>query len=281
MKVLITGGTGYIGNSFLDYMKAFPDVEIDCVSLRGDEWKNVDFSIYDSVVHLAGLAHQKETKENAKDFYDINRDLTLELAKKCKYDGVKHFIFASSMSVYGKITGIVSKETELTPTTYYGKSKLEAEVKLEELEDLDFLVCCVRPPMVYGKSCVGNYKTLSKFAKKLPVFPLVENERYMIYIENLCEFLRLMLVHRESGVFMPQNREYVSTSMLVKEIATCAGKKIWLTKIFNVPLVVIAPFVGVVNKVFGSLVYEKSLSEYVVDYRVAGFEESVRRGEVE
>ena len=78
--------------------------------------------------------------------------------------------------------------------------------------------------MIYGKGSKGNYPTLAKISKKLPVFPDIDNQRSMLYIDNLCEFLcRLMLVkqyERNAVVLIPQNKEWTKTSEMVKEIAT-------------------------------------------------------------
>ncbi len=286
-KVLITGKTSYIGTSFLEYMKKFSEYQLESICLRGEEWKSFDFSSFDVVVHMAGLAHSdsgKISEERAKEYYKTNTDLTKAVAEKAKAEGVSLFVYFSSIIIFGASSSmgkrkVITKDTIPTPENAYGDSKLQAEKALEGLKEESFPVAVIRPPMVYGNGSKGNYPILSKFAKKLPLFPMVENERSMIYIENLCEFLRLVIKNKESGIFMPQNKDYICTSMLVKEIATCAGKKIWLTKIFNLPLLMLSPLVGVVNKVFGSLVYEKSLSEYREAYCVVGFEESVRRTE--
>lgn len=176
-------------------------------------------------------------------------------------------------------TKVITDQTIPSPKNAYGDSKLQAENKILPLMSEDFSVCVVRPLMVYGPESKGNYPILSKFAKKMPVFPKVENQRSMIFITNLCEFIRLMIVHEERGIFMPQNEEYVVTSHLVEAIAHSVGKKIWLTSLFNLPLKILSPFVGVVNKVFGSLVYEKALSQYRERYWLVGFEESVGRRE--
>lgn len=107
--------------------------------------------------------------------------------------------------------------------------------------------------MIYGKGSKGNYPVLSKFAKKLPVFPDIDNVRSMLYIENLCEFIRLMIINNECGIFMPQNSEYTRTSDMVKMIAEQGGHKIYMTRVFDPFLRMGEPFVGVVNKVWGKL----------------------------
>lgn len=288
-KILITGAGSYIGTSFENYINTnFPDkYTVDTVDMIGDGWKEKDFSPYDAVFHVAGIAHSDNGKispEKEKLYYAVNTELTSAVAEKAKSDGVRQFIFMSSAIVYGNSapigkTKIITADTPVSPANCYGDSKVQAEKRLKLLEDKNFKVAILRPPMIYGKGSKGNYPLLAKLALKLPVFPKVQNERSMLYIENLCEFVRLMIENEESGTFFPQNSEYSNTSELVEMIAAAHGKKIgfvggvtWLLKIMGC-------FTGLVNKAFGNLTYEKSISEYKENYRVAGLEDSVKRTE--
>ncbi len=255
-KILITGAGSYIGTSFEKYMESFyNDYSIDTVDMIGDSWKSVSFSGYDCVFHVAGIAHQKETLENAHLYYEVNRNLAIATAKKAKRDGVKQFILLSSMSVYGVETGVITKKTVPHPKSHYGKSKLQADEKIVKLDCDSFKVAILRPPMVYGKDCKGNYQRLRTFALKSPIFPDYPNKRSMVYIGNLCAFVKKTIDEENSGLFFPQNAEYVNTSEMVKAIAKENGKKIRLTKLFN-PFIRIAPF-GIVKKVFGNLAYNR------------------------
>ena len=267
-KILITGANSYIGTSFEKYIKEnFPgQYEIDTADMIGEGRREKSFSGYDSVFHVAGIAHQKETKENAHLYYEINRDLAVETAKKAKADGVCQFVFLSSMSVYGMNVGTVTVQTVPTPKSNYGKSKLQAEEGILPLSDENFKVCILRPPMVYGNGCKGNYPMLAKIALKTPIFPYVKNERSMLYIENLCEFVRLMIENGESGTFWPQNAEYSNTSELVKMIAAAHGKRVRLMKGFGWVLKLLGYVTPSVNKAFGSLQYETGMSEYRREY---------------
>jgi UDP-glucose 4-epimerase len=244
-------------------------------------WREKDFSGYDSIFHVAGIAHQKETKENAELYYKVNRDLAIETAQKAKKDGVKQFVFLSSMSVYGMDTGVITKDTMPKPKTNYGKSKLQAEEGMAALAEDSFKICTIRPPMVYGKGCKGNYVSLAKIARKLPFFPYVKNRRSMIYIENLCEFIRLMIKNGEQGVFFPQNMEYSNTSEFVKVIAQEHGKKMYLVRGFGWAIKLMGCVTKLVNKAFGSLTYEKELSEYRENYQLINIQNSIRKTETE
>ena len=264
-KILITGANSYIGTSFEKWVAQWPDkYSVDTVDMIDGTWKEKDFSGYDVVFHVAGIAHIKETKKNAELYYKVNRDLAYEVAQKAKCDGVKQFIFLSSMSVYGIENGVINRNSPLNPKTNYGKSKLQAERLIEPLKDNEFKIAILRPPMIYGKGCKGNYPRLARLAVKTPVFPKIKNQRSMIYIDNLCEFVRLIIEDCAEGVFFPQNSEYVCTSEMVRIIAEIHGKKVWLTRIFN-PLLSLLKF-GNVNKVFGSLTYEKKMTLYKENY---------------
>lgn len=278
-KILITGKNSYVGSSFENWLGHYPEeYEVKKISLRDDSWKNKDFSSYDTVLHAAGIVHLKETEENKDLYYEVNRDLAFEVAKKAKDEGVSQFIFLSTMSVYGIETGVIKRDTVPNPKNNYGKSKLEAEKLIELLNDDSFKVAILRPPIIYGKGCKGNYVKLSKLAVKSPIFPAIDNKRSMIFIDNLSEFIKKLVDHNKGGYYYPQNEEYVCTSELVRLIAKYHNKRVYLTKLLN-PIFFIFK-IKIVKKVFGNLVYEKEMSEYKeVEYRLINFKKSVESTE--
>lgn len=277
-KILITGKNSYVGTSLERWLETFGDrYSTESISLRDDSWRNQDFSRYDVVIHVAGLAHIKETKENAHIYFKVNRDLAYEVALEAKEHQVKQFIFLSSMSVYGIDTGVIGEDTILKPKSNYGKSKLEAEKLIANLEDDLFKVAILRPPMIYGNGCRGNYNRLSRIALLSPVFPDIDNERSMIYIDNLSEYIKYIIDYCEQGLFFPQNKSYVTTSEMVRLIAKTHDKKIFISRLFN-PLISLLNRVEIVNKVFGNLVYEKSLSN-LNEVNQISFEKTIERSE--
>lgn len=289
-KILITGANSYIGTSFEKYIKKsyLDNYKVDTVDMLNAAWREKSFSGYDSVFHVAGIAHSdsgKISKGKEKQYYAINTELTVEVALKAKRDGVKQFIFMSSAIVYGESapigkTKVITKDTPTSPINCYGDSKVLAENGIRSLDDESFKVVILRPPMIYGKGSKGNYPLLVKIALKTPVFPYVKNERSMLYVESLCEFVRLMIDNDESGTFYPQNDEYSNTSELVKMIAEAHGKKVYLIRGFGWVLKILSHCTGMVNKAFGSLCYEKAMSEYELQpYSVCTLEESVIRAE--
>ncbi|MGU8054703.1 NAD-dependent epimerase/dehydratase family protein [Streptococcus suis] len=275
-RVLITGANSYIGTSFEKYVKENNvDFEIDTLDLLNPKWDEFDFTPYDSIFHVAAIVHKNEKKINPDLYFSVNRDLPVKLANIAKIQGVKQFVFLSSMSVYGNHYEEISFYTKEIPNTYYGKSKLEAEKLLEKLDSNSFKVVILRPPMVYGPNAKGNYSRLSKLSKILVVFPKVENQRSMIFIDNLLEFIVQIILREKKGVFFPQNAEYVNTSELLKLIGHVHGKKTYLTKLFN-PFINLLFKFATIKKVFGNLVYDKELSSYDFEYQIRRFEESIR-----
>lgn len=337
-RILITGAGSFIGTSFENYIKNQADHDEYEISVmdtltgkivsgneiaseneeseeKSDTW---NFNGYDTVFHVAGIAHAdvgKVTEEGKELYRKVNTELAIETAKKAKAAGVKQFIFMSSAIVYGASSPIgkekiITKDTKPEPENFYGESKLNAETGLlklisdegenklnaetglSELSDGDtqanrnqtevadgsgkpFKVVILRPPMIYGPGCKGNYNSLRKFALKLPVFPKVANERSMLYIDNLCEFVRLMIDNEESGIFHPANAETSNTSEMVKMIAEAHGKKKALMGGLTWLLKLLSHFTGLVNKAFGNLTYAEELTEYKDNYRIYSLTESI------
>lgn len=287
-KILITGANSYIGMSFENHLKQWPDrYQVDTVDMVGDAWREKSFAGYDTVYHVAGIAHSdygKISQERAELYYRVNTHLAVETAEKAKAEGVKQFIFMSSASVYGESAPIgkdkvITRSTPVSPVNSYGDSKVQAEKGIMPLQDDSFKVAVLRPPMIYGKGCKGNYSTLTKLAKKLPVFPYVDNQRSMLYIENLVEFVRLVVDNEEQGIFWPQNNEYTNTSEMVKMIAQVHDKRVIMVKGLNWALKLMSHVTGLVNKAFGSLCYDHGMSRYKQDYCIMNLADSIRETE--
>lgn len=279
-RILITGENSYIGGKFTEWVAQWPDqYHVDEISVRDDKWKQADFSSYDSVYHVAGIAHNSSDPKLEDLYYEVNRDLTIEVAKKVKKDGVPQFVFMSSIIVYGTKNEFIDADTKLNPDNFYGESKLQAEEGILPLQDQDFNIAIIRPPMIYGKGSKGNYPLLSKLAQMTPIFPDYDNERSMLHIDNLTEFIRLVIENNDRGIFYPQNTEYVKTSEMVKVISEVHGKRLFQTKIFN-SLIKPLTSINLINKVFGNLRYDMELSKYKDDYRSCTLLESIQETEI-
>lgn len=287
-RILITGKNSYIGNAFEDWISQWPDkYQITKISVRDDRWRNEDWSEYDFLLNVAGKAHEKETVENKNDYYSINRELSISIAKKAKSDGVRHFIQLSTMSVFGILEGTITKNTDEKPTSHYGKSKLQADNEIIKLSANSFKAAIIRPPMVYGKNSPGNYRRLSKFATQVRIFPKVHNYRSMIHVDNLAECIRIIIEEHLDGFFYPQNSDYVNTFELVNQISKVHHLRLLaLPNYFNWTKI-LCYVLPQAKKVFGNLVYEKSMSQVSkgknkqFNYSVRNFEESVKLTENE
>lgn len=282
-KILITGKNSYVGKSFIKWMsEKYSSTVCDEISVRGIDWKNYDFSTYDSVLHVAGIAHVNSKKFKDEDYYNVNTDLTIQVAKKAKEDGVKQFIFMSSIIVYSDSEikgGIITEDSVPKSLSAYGNSKIQAEKGIMQLDDDSFKIVIVRPPMIYGPGSKGNYRRLSKLAKVTPFFPDFNNQRSMIYISNLNSFLKNAISNQFRGVFFPDNSDYVCTSQLVYEIGKAHNKKVRMTKIFN-PLINIFINTTTVKKMFGNLYYSVDMLEHRDTINEVDFISSVRETEI-
>ena len=153
IRVLITGAGSYVGESVRKYILAkSKNFEFNAVDTMDDNWKKVDYTKYDVVFHVAGIAHVNADPKMKPLYYKVNRDLTIEVAKHAKTAGVKQFIFMSSQIVFHESQSlkgeVLTKETKKNPNGFYGDSKLQAEKGLHELECDTFKLCILCPPMM-------------------------------------------------------------------------------------------------------------------------------------
>lgn len=297
-RILITGYNSYIGTSVERYLMQYnaglgkEEYRIDTISQRDETWETYNFSPYDAVFHVSGIAHADvgKTSEGEKAlYYQVNCDLAVRTAAKAKTQGVRQFIFMSSVIVYGNSAPVggtkhITGRTPCTPANFYGDSKLQAENGLRELEEGNFHVAILRAPFIYGKGCKGNYPLMAGLAKRLPFFPDLGNQRSMLYIENLAEFIRMLIDDGRGGLFFPQNREYTTTSQMVLLIGAVNGRRIRLWGILNPLVILLSKMPGkagkMANKAFGSLTVDQALSKKDFDgYQIFSLEESIRRTE--
>lgn len=277
-KVLILGNDGYIGSHIESWLKEYTELDVKGLCIKNDVWKSTDFQGYDVVVDTVGIAHIQPKKELKPLFYSVNTDLTVALCEKAKKSGVRQFIYLSSMNVFGDYCGIITSTEHPKPSSFYGDSKLKADNKIQKMNSDFFKVASIRPPAVYGKGCKGNFPTLVKYAAKLPIFPDCKQKKSMIFIDNLCEFIRLLIENESAGLYHPQNREYTSTTQMVKSIADAQGKKVHLVKVFNPILHLLKKRVRIINRAFADDAYQLELSAYFNwKYCVVDFEKSIKQ----
>jgi nucleoside-diphosphate-sugar epimerase len=260
-KVLIVGKNSYIGTSLLNSSKCLFDIvvidskkPIALASLRG----------FDSIVHVAGIAHVSP-KKRMKDLYmKVNRDLAIETAINAKNAGVGQFVFMSSMIIYGQNDQInkpfiISKDTKPNPTDFYGESKYEADIAIQKLNSDSFHTVVIRAPMVYGQGCSGNYPRLQKLALYLPILPNLRNQRTVISLDNLIRVIQDYIESDSSGVFYPRDSKPMCTYDVMVESRKKSGKKVVSTKLFNPLIRFFGHFVGSLRKMFSSKIYSDEL----------------------
>lgn len=285
-RILITGKNSYVGCRVMSWLESFPDkYRADSISLRNESWKDTDFSKYDVVFHVAGIAHVDAKKRMEPLYRRVNTELTVEVAKWAKDHGVKQFIFMSSSIVYHESQSlkgdVISKDTEPDPNTFYGDSKLQAEIGLKGLEDENFKVAVLRCPMIYGPECKGNFLRLAKLATITPVFPAYHNKRSMLYIDNLSEFVKQVVDRELGGTFHPDNKDLADTVEIVRAFANQKNHKIHIWKWLNIFVYMGSPFINSVNKMFADYYFTDDLKDVGFDYEVVSLSESYKRVEVE
>ena len=285
-KVMLVGVGGYIGGKFTEYInKNYPDWQVDAVDSMNRKWAETDFTGYDAVYNVSGLAHANARQGTEEQYYAVNGQLPIDVAMKAKAEGVPMFVQMSSMVVYGDMSGLgeeknIFEDTVPAEPTIYGKSKMMAERGLQKLVDETFQVAIMRPPLIYSEYARDNFPRLVNFAKKMPIFPKLKNQQSMIYVDNLCELIRLIIENNKGGIYYPQQEVYIETSKIVKDIADAVGNKMWLTRVFN-PLLKLFSKCGklaFIHKAFGSITYDMSISNHFDGkYRIVSYEESIRR----
>lgn len=254
-RVLIIGANSYIGKKFYEHVYSLNDklMDVDMVSAADGSWQKVDFSKYDSVLHLSAIVHRREKRSMKELYFEVNHKLAVDVAKQAKAKGVKHFIFMSTAAVYGNRSGGITKATLPHPDTYYGISKLAAEEDILKLQEENFKISILRPPMVYGEGCRGNYVRLIKAARYLCVFPNHHNKRSVISIFKLSQDLVQIIKEEGAGIYLLQDEGYMDTCNLFIKEREKLGKRT-----FMLPGYLITPLLNQINllrKIFGDFYY--------------------------
>jgi UDP-glucose 4-epimerase len=280
MKLLITGGTGFVGQHLVSELRrrnlpyqtavrtqAENAVQPECISV-GDinahtAWSHALEGVSD-VVHLAARVHI--TQETSSDAYAafraVNTQGTLNLARQAAAAGVRRFVFLSSVKVNGEGSPRAYLETDTpAPEDAYAVSKWEAEQGLWEISAYTGMqIVILRIPLVYGPGVAANFLQLLQIVNKGWPLPLrgIANRRSLLYIGNLVDAIRVVLEHPDAAnkLFLLSDGQDVSTSQLVELIAQALHKP---PRLFAVPLGFISAFAGLlgkssaVDRLFGSL----------------------------
>lgn len=266
-KILITAESSFIGNSFEQYVDNIDNWEVEKISLRETSWEKDNWKKYDVVLHVAGISKVDVgliSEREQTEYHYANGVLTNKVAEKAKNDGVRQLVYISSIMIYGnpsalKNEGVIGNMSVPKPTSVYGKSKLEGE-KIIKLATNDFLISIVRTPMVYGKVKSGELYKWNSLSDFLLFFPKIDNYRGMIYIDNLCELLKKIILNERKGIFFPQDDKVLSTSELVCELRRLRGKKTILCPGLNWVIKMCCKCFGSINILLGNLYYSEEMT---------------------
>lgn len=260
-NVLIYGKNSYIGEHFYRALKSSGNNVTIIDSLQISP-KDIDFTSIEVVINVVGIAHIKITDDMEPLFYKINTDLAVELCAEAKKSGVSHYIYMSSMNVYGDTTDTISSREQEDPKNFYGKSKMLADLRIHEMADESFNVASVRPPVVYGKGCKGNFVLLQKVASMTPIFPAFQNVKSMIFIDHLDNFVCQLVANGDGGFFHPQNAQTTSTADTIVAIRKSMGKKTILIPGLGWLVRIMMKCVGKAERAFADDNYAIAFSRY-------------------
>jgi nucleoside-diphosphate-sugar epimerase len=267
-RILITGANSFVGTNFRKLTK-YKDIKE--ISLSEKEPENIDFNEFDVVLHLAAIVHQSRHIPEST-YFTVNKDLCLRVAENAKRGGIKQFVFLSSLKVYGEYnldSVRRNEDSQCYPDDAYGRSKYEAEIGLRKLEDANFIISIIRPPLVYGEGVKANMLSLIKLVESYPLLPFagIDNKRNFIYTENLIGFIERIIENRASGIFIAKDEGTLSTTELVYIISKSLGRKVVLFKLPKI-IIRIGTYLrpGVFDRLYGSLEFDNSKTKKVLNY---------------
>ena len=275
MKVLITGKYSFVGNYVGPYLEN-KDHQVEYISLKDNRWLEKNFSIYDVILHVAGIAHVSYKSKDRNLYDEINHQLTKKVALKAKKEGVKQFIFLSSMIVYHPKEPKITEKTQPNPKGPYALSKLNAENALEELRSDDFNIAILRPSMIYGPGNKGNIPRLIKLMNKIRLFPRFNNQRSFLFVGNLAEAIQQVMTNKFSGIFHLADEKSISTTKLVETIGNHLNKKVNFTRLFNPFIYLVRPWFTTFQKLFGNYYYDSALIKHSFDYHHYPLNEAIK-----
>ncbi len=231
----MTGASGFVGTNLRNYLNNLCFIEIISVQ----NLVNQRFELIgDSVIHLAGKAHDLKSNINYSEYYQSNYNLTKHIFDNFIKSDVKNFIYLSSVkAVADKVDGELTEEIIPNPVTHYGKSKLLAEEYiLSKNIPAGKKIYILRPCMIHGPGNRGNLNLLYNIVSKGFPWPLgkFENHRSFLSVDNLCFVIKELIERNDipSGVYNVADDQRISTNELVYLISNSIGKT---THILNIP----------------------------------------------
>lgn len=235
-NIIITGVTGFVGSNLFEYFLD-ENIEITASNLRNLNWKTEVNLNANTIIHLAGKAHDTKNISNPEEYFDVNTKLTQELFDVFLESNCRDFIFFSTVkALTDKAAGIVSEETVAIPQTVYGQSKLQAEEYiLNRTLPVGKRVFIFRPSMIHGPGNKGNLNLLFQLVSKGLPWPLgaFQNQRSFCSIDNVCFIIHQILEREDipSGVYNLADDEALSTNELIEIIGATTNKKVRILSI--------------------------------------------------
>lgn len=277
MNIIIFGAGSYIGEHYREALQSRGHrvTMVDAIKVKPDD---IDFTGVETVINVAGIAHIKITPDMEDLFYKVNTDLATTLCRVAKARGVRQYIYMSSMNVYGDTSNCIYSRAQENPKNFYGKSKLLADKNIHEMATEDFKVASVRPPVVYGKGCKGNFVLLVKLSKMFFLFPEFKNTKSLIYIDNLSNLICDIVEDSEGGFFHPQNAEYTNIVEIIKEVRSAMGKKTLIIPGLGWMVRLLMKLSHKAERAFADDYYDLDFSKYRDNsYCTVSFKDSIRR----
>ncbi|MGL5624879.1 NAD-dependent epimerase/dehydratase family protein [Cetobacterium sp.] len=262
--LMITGASGFIGSNFIK--KYENEYNIVPVCLIKNKPEDLDYTGVDAILHLAALVHQMKGAPEEK-YFEVNTELTRRLATTAKNKGVKHFVFYSTVAVWGmhgyfEHEKVITLKTLLNPLTPYAKSKLNAEEILNELKGNDFKISILRPPIVYGKDCPGNMKRLEKLVDRLPILPFGndENRRTIVHVDKLLDETNKIIKSENEGIFIPRDDKDMSIKDILEYVFGEKNKKKILIKLPKFGVILLHKIKPrIIESLYGSLSFREEI----------------------
>ncbi|WP_418359216.1 NAD-dependent epimerase/dehydratase family protein [Sphingobacterium detergens] len=230
MKVVLTGGTGFVGQNLAIYLEQ-KNYEISSISLREADWKKSFLLDAKAIIHLVGKAHDTSNNSDSDEYFRVNRDITIEVFNEFLISNIRDFFYFSSVkAVADSVIDVLDENKAASPLTPYGKSKIEAEEYLlnQKMPEGKRLFI-IRPCMIHGPGNKGNLNLLYKIVEKGIPWPLASfhNNRSFLSIDNLSFLVEAMIqdIHLQSGIYNFADDDPISTNELVTLIAEVLGRK--------------------------------------------------------
>jgi nucleoside-diphosphate-sugar epimerase len=286
---LVTGADGFLGKHLCEYFekhkidyrasvrKKHKDPQFETGDLNTfSNWDSL-FRNVDCIIHAAAKAHDMSQSPDLKNIYDrVNFRLTIKLAEEAKKQGVKRFIFISTIKVNGEYTDKrpFTPDDSPNPSDDYGISKHKAEIDLLKLhENHKFEVVILRPCLIYGKGVKANFKNLAELVQRGWPLPLasLNNKRSFVSVDNLIDLIIVCATHPNAAgqVFLVSDDHDLSLPELISSIAFALDKKII---IFPFPIIIFKIIFAIFGRsnfsqrLFGSLQVDISKTNKLLNW---------------